>query len=135
MVLQRSKCTLKELKDKLLPIIGDDTITFYVYVNLITGEILLLKKFVEKDNEKFKFLGVASGSGKELISNLKNVIFDYNKLSKMTKTEVIKKFGKKGIMDCAYICTLSNPFYKCAGNMTWYDKYVIRANIKKNETV
>ena len=133
MRIKRTECSLTELRGKLLPIVGNSKVTYYVYVMLTTGEIVILKTFAEKDTEKFKFIGVARGSGKELVSNLKEIIYDYNKLSKITKTEVIKQFGKKGIMDCAVICTLPNPHYKCAGDMTWFDKYVISANLKKNE--
>lgn len=133
MKIKRQECYLKDLRGKLLPIIGNARVTYYVYVKLITGEIVILKSFTEKDSEKYKFIGVAQGTGKDLLKELKTVIYDYNKLCKMTKSEVVKEYGKKGLMDCAYICTLPNPIYKCAGDMTWYDKYVIKANLKKNE--
>lgn len=133
MNIKRQETTLKDLRGKLLPIIGNARVTYYVYVKLTTGEIVILKRFTEKDTDKFKFIGVAKGAGKELLKSLKDVIYEYNNLCRMTKTEVIKKFGKKGIMECAFICTRPNPHYKCAGDMTWYDKYVIKANLKNNE--
>lgn len=129
MIIQRKNCNLNDLRELLLPNLGISRVTFYVYVNLMTGEIVALKRFAEKDPTKYKFIGVAKGVGKELIKELKTVIYDYDKMCKLTKTQVIRQFGTKGLMKCAYICTLPNPFYKCAGDMIWFDKYVIKTNL------
>lgn len=131
MILKRGECSYQELKNKLLSSLGTTRTKFYVYVNLVTGEIIALKRFAEKDASKFKFIGEAKGVGKELIKELKTVIYDYDKMCKLTKTQVIRQFGTKGLMKCAYICTLPNPFYKCAGDMIWFDKYVIKTNLAK----
>lgn len=65
----------------------------------------------------------------KLASELNNLIRSYNGTSLICKSRVKSEFGKRGILDKAYVMSVDNPYYKCSGDMMLYDKNVIKYNL------
>jgi len=99
----------------------------YIYLDPCKAEYVLLRN--ESKSNKYKLLGIAEGDGDILRRSIKTIIHDYDKNPNIIcQSEVIRKFGKKGLIDKAFVREVDNPHYKCAGKMRLYDVNVIKAN-------
>lgn len=65
-------------------------------------------------------------------TEIHNVISTYNKTCYITYTRAVSEYGKKNVIDSAFIKEVENPHYKSASPMRLYDKNVLEYNSKIN---
>lgn len=108
---------------------------YKVMVDLRNGNITLIKRTQSKFYIQIGEIDLSSKRvTKKVISNLASAlnsqIKGYNKDSLICKSHVKSEYGTSGLLDEAYVMTVDNPYYKCAGDMKLYDMNVINYYLK-----
>ena len=65
-------------------------------------------------------------------TEIRRMISAYDKTCYMTYSRAVSQYGKKNVIDSAFIKEVDNPHYKSAWPMRLYDKNVIEYNTKLN---
>lgn len=116
---------------------------YTVVVDLRNGTIRLLKSFTAKYYKEIGKIvipkidpnGKKTENKKTITSKateLHNIIKSYNSKCSITKGRVTERYGKKGLIDEAFIVELANPYYRTSGGMKLYDENVIQYHLNTN---
>lgn len=109
---------------------------YNVMVDLRTGNIRLLKSAKSKYYVHIGQIDLRNPKSTKLYiqkkgSELYQLIRKYNSTCLRCKTTVLKKYGKKGLIDKSFVVSLPNPHYKWFCDMELYDENVIMYYLQK----
>lgn len=125
---------IEEKRDIIREILTTSPKTYNVMADIRNGNIVLIERPKAKYYIKIGKLKLSSSKYTQkiihkLASELNTLIQRYNGKSLICKSRVKSEFGKSGLLDIAYVMSVDNPYYKCAGDMMLDDKNVIKYNL------
>ena len=105
-------------------------------VDLRNGNIILVERskakyYIQIGQLRLSSVAYTNKNISALASELTAQIKSYNKVSLICKSHVKSEYGSKGLLDAAFVMTVDNQHYKCAGAMNLYDKNVIDYYLQK----
>lgn len=127
MRIKREDCTISTLKSAFKSFTEGRT-TIYVSIDMNNGDVIMNKQFYDKPH--YKYIGRARGKVTSLSLAVSRIVRDYNSDSHISKTDVLKRYGRKGLIPKAFIRSFTN----CHGgdnSVKWYDRYIIERHLRE----
>ena len=136
MIIINRTSKIEEKREIIKNIIGSNPQNYKIMIDLRNGNVVLTKRTIARyyiQIGKINFKGVVNTNSNinRLASGLNSQIQKYNGEALICKSRVKSEYGKKGLLDIAFIKAVDNPHYKCAGDMLLYDRNVIEYNLKR----
>lgn len=136
MITIKRTSKIEEKRAIVKEIISSKQKNYKVMIDLRNGNVVLIERTIAKyyiqiGKIKLKNIINTSKNINKLASDLNSLIQKYNGKSLICKSRVKSEYGKKGLLDIAFIMAVDNPYYKCAGDMQLYDRNVIEYNLKR----
>ncbi len=112
--------------------------SYYIMVDKRNGDVVLMNS--KSDAAFYTHIGKVKTSQVKntkkninaLATQIHKAIAAYNKTCYITYSRAVSEYGKKNVIDEAFVKTADNPYYKCAGQMRLYDKNIIQYHIKSD---
>jgi hypothetical protein len=138
MKIIKRNCTINVIRSFVSDEIQNGGNTYKIAIDNRNGNIVFIRR-----NTQCKYYNII---GSVDLSSLKptkksvllkateihNVISAYNKTCYITYTRAVSEYGKKNVIDSAFVKEVENPYYKSASPMRLYDKNVLAYNSKAN---
>lgn len=136
MITIKRTSKIEEKREIIKNIISSNPRNYKIMIDLRNGNVILTERttakyYIQIGKINFKSVDYTVNHIKRLASDLNSQIQKYNSEALICKSRVKSEYGKKGLLDIAFVKAVDNPYYKCAGDMLLFDRNVIEYNLKR----
>lgn len=113
----------------------DGNHNYHLVIDKRNGDVVLLRRwsatqYFHKIGEVCTKTKMTEKNVSKIASQLLKDIKAYDLTSRICFSKAVEAYGKRNVIDEAFLRKVDNPHYKCAAPMRLYDKNVIEYHLK-----
>lgn len=109
---------------------------YHIVIDQRNGDIVLMTRLSKTPHyikvgeaKRTPEMRLNSRNVQKMATQVRKAVDEYNRTCYICYSKAVGVYGKKNVIDEAFVKEVDNPYYKCAGAMRLYDKNVIEYNL------